>query len=399
MTSDRKFLAQRMPDFCFTIYIVLTTLGTFTGGIWAAFGIGGALLMFAFVWRIDGRMPQPEKRIFLFALAALLVTAVVNLDSTQPKLTWHVWGQLITIFLPLSLLTSPEIQQRAASRQFMDVIPVLAAVSALALGLELIWEGPLLRLAKGPLARIYQYDRGLSYAVLLAFPIMAMIWNSKRRWLIVFFIAVLFIPASYTASRAARLAFVLALLTTAVASVLPVLTRRALMAFPIFMISWPFAAQKIFIQHHDWIDRMPSSWQERMEIWDYLSYRIFERPLLGWGMGSSYKLPIAEPHGALYRYALVAAPHPHNAAIQLWVELGLPGLALGVIFGWMTLQRAGRLDSVLTPFALGAWAAAFCMTMISYNFWSDSFWAAFALTGFAFALQQKHPNQRPAIHG
>jgi len=389
MTADRIFLARHLPSFCLAVFIAAATVGAFTGGIWASLGIGGALVMFAATWRVDDRPPMPDRNFLSLALSLLTVTAALNLRSSQPEASWTMWGQLVTIFLPLSLLTGIDLQKRAASAQLMPVLPIAAALGVLALGLELVLQGPILKLIRGPGAGLYQYDRGFSYLVVLAFPVMALIWNSKRRWSVVFLIALLFLPASYTASRAAKLALVLALLTSGAAFMLPVLTRRALMALPFAAALWPFAAQKLFLAHHDWVGRLPPSWQNRVEIWDYLSYRILERPFFGWGLNASRSLPFTEPHGALYHYVLGAEPHPHNAAIQLWVELGLPGLAFGIVFALLTLSRAGRLGSVLGPFALGAWVAAYCLAMISYNLWSDSLWAMFALTGFAFALQQK----------
>ena len=133
-------------------------------------------------------------------------------------------------------------------------------------------------------------------------------------------------------------------------------------AVPILSIGWPFAAQKIFLEYRDFVEHLPRSWEDRTEIWDYMSYRIFERPLLGWGLGASPTLPFAKPNGAFYHCRVWDnAPHPHNAILQLWVELGLPGLALGIIFAILVLQRIGRLNPRLVPFAFGAWVAAYCL--------------------------------------
>jgi O-antigen ligase len=302
-----------------------------------------------------------------------------------------MWIRVTTIFVPLCLFSNPQIQKRAASSQLFGVLPWAACAGALALGIELALHGPLLKFVRGPAAQLFQYNRGFSYLVVLAFPIMAGLWISKRRGLLAAFVLILFIPASLTESRAAKLALVLGLLATAAYYVLPVVTRRLMMLLPFVVLGWPVVAQKIFLYHHDWIDRMPHSWQDRMEIWDYMSYRIFERPLLGWGLGSSPALPLAEPHGALYRVTLTPAPHPHNAVLQLWVELGLPGLALGIVFALFALQRIGRLGPAIAPFAAGAWAAGFCLAMIAYNFWADSLWAAFALTWLAVAMLEQKP--------
>jgi O-antigen ligase len=394
--TGTNFLIRRLPDFCLILYLLAATFGAFTGGLWASLGIGLALGAFAAVWRIEGRVPLPETEILVFVLFVLWAFAILNFQSSQPALSWRAWGQLASIFLPLSLLASPAIQRHTASVRLFNLLPITLALGALVLGVELVLQGPLLQSVRGPEAGLFQYNRGFSYLVILAFPAMAGLWMTKRRLAIIPLALILLVPASLTESRAAKLALVVGLLTVPAVYLLPALTRRVLAVVPFLAVGWPFAAQKLFFAHHDWIEKLPPSWQDRMEIWDYMSYRILERPLLGWGLGSSATLSFVTPHSALYRYEQVAASHPHNAMIQVWVELGLPGLVCGIAFALLMLRRIGRLPPPIAAFATGAWVAAFCLAMIAYNLWSDSFWAAMALTGFAFALLQKQTQRTDA---
>lgn len=386
MKKIREFLDRYLPDFCFLIFALAATIGAFTGGIWAAFGIGLSLIAFIAVWLIERRMPKPDIALLYFILAFLAACALLNLHSWQPKLSWVKWEELITIFLPLSLLTASSVQKHAGRKRLFAILPWLVMIGAAALGVELSLGAPLLKWKNGQGTLLSQYNRGFSYLVLLAFPVMAALWTSKRRWMIVPFILILLFPASLTELRAAKLALVLGLIVVLAAHYMPTITRRLLGIAPFLVIGWPLAAQTLFLAHHDWIKHLPHSWEDRMEIWDYMSYRVFEKPWLGWGLGSSPKLPFAQPNGALYRVELYGAPHPHNALIQLWVELGVPGVAFGILFALHMLLRTGRLKPALAPFACGAWMAGFSLAMIAYDFWTDSFWAAFALTGFAFAL-------------
>lgn len=383
---DREFLSRQLPKFSLLIFGLTATVGAFTGGLWAGIGIGFALIMFAAIWFIEWRMPRVETRIVFFILIVLGVCAALNLHSAQPGLSWFEWEKLVTIFLPLSLLWAPNVQKHAASPRLLMVLPLAVALGGLALGIELYLDGPLIKFLHGPSALVVQYNRGFSYLVILAFPAMAALAMTRRRQTIVPLMLILLIPASLTESRAAKLALIVGFITILAAHFLPKLTRGVLATLPILAVGWPFAAQRLFLDQHDRVERLPPSWLDRMEIWDYMSYRIIEHPWLGWGLGMGSHLSPAKPHGALYRFEVDPAAHPHNAAIQLWVELGIAGLIFGIIFALFTLHRAGKLPATLTPFALGAWAAAFCISMIAYNFWSDSLWAAFALTGFAFCL-------------
>jgi exopolysaccharide production protein ExoQ len=194
-----------------------------------------------------------------------------------------------------------------------------------------------------------------------------------------------------TESRASKLAFVASLMTIFAATIAPRLVYHGLQGLIILLPAWPFAASWSFVHFQNRLFYLPESWRARVEIWDYISYRIFEHPWLGWGLGTSKLLDYKNPHGNLYRLVTDHAPHPHNVVLQLWVELGLPGLALGIAFAFLTLRQANRVSAPLVPFALGAWVAALCLSLVAYSFWTDSLFAAFALTGFAFALLERQP--------
>jgi FtsH-binding integral membrane protein len=59
---------------------------------------------------------------------------------------------------------------------------------------------------------------------------------------------------------------------------------------------------------------------------------------------------------------------------------------VGIFFALFTLDRAASLSPKLVPFAIGAWVAGLTLSLVAYGFWTDSLFATFALTGFAFAL-------------
>ena len=323
---------------------------------------------------------RPANDLALLAGVSLAVMAVLNLHSSAPDISWALWLKLTTIFVPLLLFSSPALQEAARHPRLFPILALAITTGALALGIELKSNGVMLHLLKGDGAFLAEYNRGISHVVMLAFPVMAWLWRSEKKWLIVPFLLILLFPTGLTESRSAKLALLLGVVVTLAAHKLPKLTRGALAGGTVLLLGWPFAAQRIFLDHVNWIERLPASWRARMEIWDYLSYHIQERPLLGWGLGTSHTLPFQQPHGLMYAFTLVPAAHPHNVVTELWVELGIPGLLLGLSFAYLTWKRA------TDPFAQGAWVAGLCLALVAFNFWTDSLFAAFALTGFAFAL-------------
>ncbi|MBV8165542.1 MAG: O-antigen ligase family protein, partial [Alphaproteobacteria bacterium] len=65
----------------------------------------------------------------------------------------------------------------------------------------------------------------------------------------------------------------------------------------------------------------------RLVIWQYTDQRIAEKPLLGWGMDAARAMPghdvyrsLPDATGTERRYELMPL-HPHNGALQVWVEL------------------------------------------------------------------------------
>jgi len=382
--------------FALVFYVLVATAGVFVAGIWAYAGIGGAIILSAALWAHDKGMPWPEKNLALFALSALAIMAVETLHSTSPVVSWREWLKLVTIFVPLLLLSSPRFDARLLHRNFIALMLIAVFAGAMALSVELTLGGPLLQAVKGPGAVLTHYNRGLSFLMILAFPLMAGFLYAdfplpqKKRWaLVLLFVFVLMVPAGLTESRAAKLALLLALLTTAMAGLFPIFTRRALAVLAVICVSWPFVVQKFFLTHYELLSRFPDSWRARIEIWDYMSYRIMERPLLGWGLGTAHLLPFQQPHGDQYTIMSIPAAHPHNVMTELWVELGLPGLALGICFAILILHKAGKLNARLVPFALGAWMAAFTLSLVAYDFWTDSLFSAFALAGLLFQMLNK----------
>lgn len=395
----RPNFAGLLPLLTLFAYITVTTVGAFTGGLWAAVGIGYALALYFGTAYLDRRWPRPSRDVLALALIALAVMAALNLASIDPQQSWFDWLRLSTIFLPLALLTAPEIRAHAAQQKLFTIMAATAMAGAFALGVELVLSAPLLHLVRGERAGLTGYNRGLSYLVVLSTPILASLWmrrplsskgdvkNAIRKIVpFALFVVVLLFPSGLTESRASKLALVLALLTIIAAHVVPKVTRWSLAGLTILLSAWPLVVQKAFVHFQDRLASLPDSWRHRLEIWDYMSYRIAEHPWRGWGLGTSKLLDYKDPHGELYQVVTAAAPHPHNAATQLWVELGAPGIVLGIGFALLTLRQASRLSPPLMPFAYGAWMAAVCLSCVAYNFWTDSMFAAFALTGFAFAL-------------
>ncbi len=109
----------------------------------------------------------------------------------------------------------------------------------------------------------------------------------------------------------------------------------------------------------------------RLLIWSFAGDRIAERPLTGWGLDASRAIPggddpirPGEPWMPL---------HPHNAALQVWLELGAPGavlFALLVALVWGALARA-EWPPLFAAAAGASLTIAFVGCFATYGIWQE----------------------------
>jgi O-antigen ligase len=124
--------------------------------------------------------------------------------------------------------------------------------------------------------------------------------------------------------------------------------------------------------------RLPLSWAERVAYWDYAVDRIMERPWAGWGLDASRDF---SPHIQL---------HPHNGALQVWLELGAVGAALAALL-WAVFFRglAGERRSLAHAGAAGSLAVYLLFGLVSFGAWQEWWLALGALVAVVHALQRR----------
>ena len=119
---------------------------------------------------------------------------------------------------------------------------------------------------------------------------------------------------------------------------------------------------------------LPNSAVHRIKIWEFVAKKISERPLLGWGMNSSKHF--SDGKNMVYtvsgEYLGEALPlHPHNTILQIWVELGLPGilvfLCLGYYFFKITYQSSK--PDLVKAIILGQFLTFFIFSSLSFGLW------------------------------
>lgn len=132
----------------------------------------------------------------------------------------------------------------------------------------------------------------------------------------------------------------------------------------------------------------------RAVIWAFVAERIAEKPVLGWGMHASRDMPGG--HSKVTDMAEKIPLHPHNAPLQIWLELGAVGaLAAAVLLAWLARKTAGPPGR--QAMSVATLVTALMVASLSYGIW-QGWWVAtlWLLAALAAAMPRDSLGDRTA---
>ncbi|MDA1310371.1 MAG: hypothetical protein O2985_12310, partial [Proteobacteria bacterium] len=113
----------------------------------------------------------------------------------------------------------------------------------------------------------------------------------------------------------------------------------------------------------------------------------------GHGIGPIRHLPLPVDPVIPYQYLVKPPTHPHDAAIQLWLELGGVGLVIFAIIVWLAIRTVRVLQSPWQAAAIGAGAAIVFTAMVSYGLWQETWLGIIGMTVLGFRVLVPSPDQ------
>lgn len=144
---------------------------------------------------------------------------------------------------------------------------------------------------------------------------------------------------------------------------------------------------------------LPNSFFHRVYIWAFVAGKIAEKPLFGWGLSSSrnipggnvdHFIPMKSKDGTLtvnVEKMPLLPLHPHNGALQVWLELGLPGILMlcGLIL-YLSRQIDTRIASkTLATLCVAQMFCTFLTAESAYGLW-QSWWLSTIMLGVVLAV-------------
>jgi O-antigen ligase len=245
----------------------------------------------------------------------------------------------------------------------------------------------LLRLVDGKSVWPTKYNRGIDYFLLMLLPTLGFALASRHRrlsWLLALS-AGLTVAAGVNTTAQVALPFAAALIVLGFVAprLAPWLLAIGTAAVALLL---PFLLRLVTHFRPEIAPHIKLSGVERLEIWDYLSAHVLQRPIAGWGLWTSRLLPASREEMAHYIKASGSGIYPHNQWLELWVETGLPGVLIGLGFSLLVLRRATALAPSLRPFAYAAYGVAMAVASLGFEITTDSWWAALAVSAALFIL-------------
>ena len=311
------------------------------------------------------------------------------------SVSWSIVpGQSLRLVVPLALLILGSLVYLLAAgalgpqkaRQIGRWWLAGFAASAAFLAFESLLDFPVTRVVlewmegdpgTGPANPRKIYDPAMGVLLMSAWPLTLVMGGRVLRWLPLAVAAVLVVFGLNVTAK-------IALLLAVVAYGLCVWMPRAVTVATVGLCVIAVVAAPVMFSLVDpegtWglaLADLKLSGQHRLYIWNFVSERIAERPLLGWGLDSSAAIPGGDVE--VLPNATILPLHPHNIGLQLWLELG----PLGAIAGAAVLLLSGRALLRLGPPSLAVGLALFITifteSSLSYGIWQNWWWAAQAI--------------------
>jgi O-antigen ligase len=106
----------------------------------------------------------------------------------------------------------------------------------------------------------------------------------------------------------------------------------------------------------------------RLENWDFLSRRIMENPWTGFGIDSTRYMTFDTEQKYFHGNTII---HPHNIALQIWMEFGLIGITLagGLLTFLYRRLTALTLPQQIMPYT--SFCAIMVFLLVSWSVWSS----------------------------
>jgi len=247
------------------------------------------------------------------------------------------------------------------------------------------------------------YGRAATLNAILTVPVLVGLWRLGDRRSAAAYMLLTTIAILETSSLSAKIALAAGLLALATVLILPRVRWIALALLGLAAVALPLVFPvPLNAEVTCWLaDHKPSA-LHRLEIWGFVAEHIEQRPIAGWGLDAARRLPGGTSQVTIHHCDAADRPdgiswasqtlplHPHNAILQVWLELGGIGVALSfgpLIFAiWQAFRRPAWRTQPAQAMIAGTTAAAVSVGLVSFGIWQEWFLSGLFIAAAFVAL-------------
>lgn len=349
---------------------------------------------------------MPNRRVIMaFGLLACWATLSMVWALDRGLAVRQALGLVFTMAAAAAVVAAAGAMDRQSRRTLLWAAAAGLAVSWAFTAMELVFDGVFLRYRSFYTSGLGTVMKpGNAVAVALLAPVLAALWALGRPRLAWAMGAawVMVMPFSY--SEAARIGMLTLLGGLVLARLAPRFGPRLMAAVLAAVILVAPPLTRLIPPPQETWDNYPNlknSAHHRLTIWRFVGERIFEHPVIGWGLNSSKVMPGAEdervyqrslPDGRQEIFRETNLPlHPHNVILQWWLELGAVGAALGgmVVASLLLLGARAMPDPWRRALAVAAVTGIMGIFVGAYGAWQSWWLSILSLAGMVLALASR----------
>ncbi len=332
------------------------------------------------VWRAERRVPRPDRGAAMMFAALLLVCAIASLWGFAVIGSLFLTLRMGAIFAAgLMLFTIAQsfddgMRERIGHWLLAGILATLAIMTA-----EIALDFPLFEFLKGPFPGHdklgFLLNRGATALAMLTWPAAVLLWQRGLAWAALALPALVAVILGSLSSGAALLGFVAGGLTALVALGNRKASRALVVAATVAaFVGMPFAAKLMYGLGWHESDWLAASARQRVEIWNYTTQLIEQKPWRGWGFDASRAITDARADSLANELQLLPL-HPHNAPLQILFELGIPGVALTLALLWLLARRIEVLPRPARVCGQALFITTLTIASTAYGVWQN-YWLA-----------------------
>lgn len=355
-------------------------------------------------WYIYKSRPLLDKGA-IYIVAPIILLALASVSWTiAPAESWERCLKLIPVLI--SGVAYLSVLQIYGARLLPIVTRLFPLVTVFALALALIdhmSHGAIYSLLRGlPLDEefnVSELNRGVIVLILCLIPTYALMrydqdfWNLKRCRVYMALILCLLVGIIFTTDS--QSAHLIIAVCTVFWFLFPVTSRAAwyglwaLLTASIFTAPWlaqyMFNAMPALIGDIEWFQQ--SYALNRLEIWDYIGRYIEANPYYGFGIEVTRSIDNFDSAFLYDEKATVL--HPHNFALQFWIEFGVIGAAFSSVLIGYILRALMQMEAQYARLGLVVFMGLLCPAATAYGLWQGWFIGLFfMMSGYCVVFMQ-----------